>query len=91
MVRNAVSGEHFSGRWADIGSPERLAVLDAALRGERGQPVPRLTGSTLRPVLDLATRQRDHATLLPNFGAAWRWTLQSVKRVHVLNRCFRRR
>ncbi|PKM06697.1 MAG: mannose-1-phosphate guanylyltransferase [Gammaproteobacteria bacterium HGW-Gammaproteobacteria-4] len=36
MARNAVSGEHFSGRWADVGTPERLAVLDAALRGEHG-------------------------------------------------------
>jgi MurNAc alpha-1-phosphate uridylyltransferase len=36
MTRNAVSGEHFSGRWADVGTPERLAALDAALRRERG-------------------------------------------------------
>ncbi len=36
MARNQVSGEHFSGRWADIGTPERLAALDAALRGGCG-------------------------------------------------------
>jgi MurNAc alpha-1-phosphate uridylyltransferase len=27
-----VSGEHFSGCWLDVGTPERLAALDAALR-----------------------------------------------------------
>jgi MurNAc alpha-1-phosphate uridylyltransferase len=26
-----VSGEHFSGRWVDVGTPERLAALDAEL------------------------------------------------------------
>jgi len=36
MARNTVSGEHYRGRWADVGTPERLAALDAALRGERG-------------------------------------------------------
>lgn len=33
MARDQVSGEYFNGRWADIGTPERLAALDAALRG----------------------------------------------------------
>jgi MurNAc alpha-1-phosphate uridylyltransferase len=28
-----VSGEHHAGAWMDIGSPERLEALDAALRG----------------------------------------------------------
>lgn len=28
-----VSGEHHAGAWMDIGSPERLGALDAALRG----------------------------------------------------------
>lgn len=27
-----VSGAHFRGRWVDVGTPERLAALDAALR-----------------------------------------------------------
>jgi len=36
MARNEISGEHFSGHWADVGTPERLAALDAALRGKRG-------------------------------------------------------
>ena len=27
-----VSGEHFRGRWVDVGTPERLAALDAELR-----------------------------------------------------------
>jgi MurNAc alpha-1-phosphate uridylyltransferase len=30
-----VSGEHFRGRWVDVGTPERLAALDAELRGAR--------------------------------------------------------
>ncbi|NKI34658.1 nucleotidyltransferase family protein [Wenzhouxiangella sp. XN79A] len=30
----AVSGEHHGGRWMDIGSPDRLAALDAALRAD---------------------------------------------------------
>lgn len=28
-----VSGTHFRGRWVDVGTPERLAALDAELRG----------------------------------------------------------
>jgi N-acetyl-alpha-D-muramate 1-phosphate uridylyltransferase len=28
-----VSGVHFRGRWVDVGTPERLAALDAELRG----------------------------------------------------------
>lgn len=36
MARDQVSGEHFRGHWADIGTPERLAALDALLRGEHG-------------------------------------------------------
>jgi MurNAc alpha-1-phosphate uridylyltransferase len=31
--RGRVSGEHFRGRWIDVGTPERLAALDAELRG----------------------------------------------------------
>lgn len=34
MARQQVSGEHFTGRWADIGTPQRLAALDAQLRAE---------------------------------------------------------
>jgi MurNAc alpha-1-phosphate uridylyltransferase len=30
-----VTGERFDGRWVDVGTPERLAALDAALRAER--------------------------------------------------------
>ncbi|GAB2712387.1 N-acetylmuramate alpha-1-phosphate uridylyltransferase MurU [Halomonas garicola] len=30
-----VSGEHFSGRWVDVGTPERLAALDKHLRCRR--------------------------------------------------------
>jgi MurNAc alpha-1-phosphate uridylyltransferase len=33
MGVNRVSGEHFHGRWVDVGTPERLAQLDAGLRG----------------------------------------------------------
>ncbi|MDR2882016.1 MAG: nucleotidyltransferase family protein [Azoarcus sp.] len=32
MGMNRVSGEHFRGRWVDVGTPERLAQLDASLR-----------------------------------------------------------
>ena len=33
MARGQVSGEHHAGRWTDVGTPERLAELDRALRG----------------------------------------------------------
>ena len=33
MAADRVSGEHYHGRWHDIGSPERLQALDAELRG----------------------------------------------------------
>lgn len=32
MAADRVSGEHHSGRWEDVGTPERLALLDAELR-----------------------------------------------------------
>jgi len=32
MARGQVSGEHFTGRWEDVGTPERLANLDRELR-----------------------------------------------------------
>ncbi|NQD36905.1 nucleotidyltransferase family protein [Permianibacter sp. IMCC34836] len=32
MAQGKVSGEHFRGRWFDIGTPERLQQLDAQLR-----------------------------------------------------------
>jgi MurNAc alpha-1-phosphate uridylyltransferase len=31
MARGAVTGEHYRGRWADIGTPERLAILERTL------------------------------------------------------------
>lgn len=33
MQRGRVSGEHFAGRWVDVGTPERLATLDKCLAG----------------------------------------------------------
>jgi MurNAc alpha-1-phosphate uridylyltransferase len=33
MARGAVSGEHYTGLWQDIGTPERLAALDQQLSG----------------------------------------------------------
>lgn len=33
MGRDAVGGEHFAGRWVDVGTPERLAALDRLLGG----------------------------------------------------------
>ena len=32
MLENRVSGEHYHGEWRDIGTPERLAALNADLR-----------------------------------------------------------
>lgn len=31
IAGQAVSGEHYQGRWVDVGTPERLAELDAAI------------------------------------------------------------
>ena len=33
MARGAVHGQHHRGRWTDVGTPQRLQVLDAALSG----------------------------------------------------------
>lgn len=38
MERGQVSGEHYKGRWRDVGSPERLAELDRELMGSKRQP-----------------------------------------------------
>jgi MurNAc alpha-1-phosphate uridylyltransferase len=32
MAKGQVTGEHFSGRWEDVGTPQRLAELDEELR-----------------------------------------------------------
>lgn len=32
MAEGRVSGEHYAGRWEDVGTPQRLALLDAELR-----------------------------------------------------------
>jgi len=32
IARGAITGQHHSGRWADVGTPERLAALDRSLR-----------------------------------------------------------
>lgn len=34
MARGRVTGEHHSGRWTDVGTPERLAQLDSELRSD---------------------------------------------------------
>lgn len=34
MAHGAITGEHHRGRWTDVGTPERLARLDADLRGD---------------------------------------------------------
>ena len=34
MTEDRVSGEHYRGRWVDVGTPQRLAELDARLRSE---------------------------------------------------------
>ena len=33
MARGQVSGEHYTGRWRDVGTPQRLEELDRELRG----------------------------------------------------------
>jgi len=33
MARGEVTGEHYRGRWIDVGTPQRLADLDRELRG----------------------------------------------------------
>jgi MurNAc alpha-1-phosphate uridylyltransferase len=35
MQPGLISGEHHRGRWTDVGTPERLATLDALLTQER--------------------------------------------------------
>ena len=35
MVEHRVSGEHHHGRWEDVGTPDRLAALDAELRANQ--------------------------------------------------------
>ena len=37
VTQGRVSGEHFPGLWTDVGTPERLAKLDARLRKETRQ------------------------------------------------------
>jgi MurNAc alpha-1-phosphate uridylyltransferase len=32
IARRALTGEHHAGRWADVGTPERLSELDRELR-----------------------------------------------------------
>jgi MurNAc alpha-1-phosphate uridylyltransferase len=34
IAAGCISGEHFRGKWVDVGTPERLAQLDARLRSE---------------------------------------------------------
>jgi MurNAc alpha-1-phosphate uridylyltransferase len=33
MTQGLITGEYFAGRWLDVGTPQRLAALDEALRG----------------------------------------------------------
>jgi MurNAc alpha-1-phosphate uridylyltransferase len=33
IVQGQVSGEHYTGRWRDVGTPQRLADLDRELCG----------------------------------------------------------
>lgn len=34
MHRNEITGEHYRGRWSDVGTPERLAELNSGLRAD---------------------------------------------------------
>jgi N-acetyl-alpha-D-muramate 1-phosphate uridylyltransferase len=38
ITLNKVSGEHFQGRWVDVGTPQRLQQLDNALRTPHNTP-----------------------------------------------------
>jgi MurNAc alpha-1-phosphate uridylyltransferase len=42
--RGAVTGEEYTGRWTDVGTPERLQALDAELKA---RPMPSTTGFCL--------------------------------------------
>lgn len=33
IAQGMVTGEHFTGRWSDVGTPQRLSALDEVLRG----------------------------------------------------------
>ena len=35
MTRDAVTGQHHRGHWTDVGTPQRLALLQASLGGSR--------------------------------------------------------
>jgi len=41
MTRHQVSGEHYTGRWQDVGTPQRLAALDRELRAAQKNPAGR--------------------------------------------------
>jgi N-acetyl-alpha-D-muramate 1-phosphate uridylyltransferase len=38
MKQGRVSGEHYTGRWRDVGTPQRLAELDRELHGQPNSP-----------------------------------------------------
>ncbi|GAB4507366.1 MAG: nucleotidyltransferase family protein [Sulfuricaulis sp.] len=38
MARGQVSGEHYTGRWRDVGTPQRLEELDQELQGSSAKP-----------------------------------------------------
>ena len=35
IAEGQVTGEYFAGAWVDVGTPERLADLDAAIRSQQ--------------------------------------------------------
>lgn len=41
IAARRLRGEHFDGQWFDVGSPERLAWLDARIRAAGSRPAPR--------------------------------------------------
>lgn len=41
MTRHQVSGEYYTGRWQDVGTPQRLAALDRELRAAQKNPAGR--------------------------------------------------
>jgi len=35
IAAGSLTGERYSGRWVDVGTPQRLAELDAEIRGKQ--------------------------------------------------------
>ncbi len=43
IAQGRVCGEHYTGAWVDVGTPQRLEQLDKALRAQQNSPMTRLS------------------------------------------------